>query len=119
MKKYEKCPKYYNAIIKDADAQGFNQAQNTYSNEKRGEADSFKFPVLAELEKIYQKTLKQKELQTLGSKLSLLTGLKLDRDKKRSKPALLNWFQSNWQILHPKIYEFGLETFDFNNLNKK
>ena len=121
MKKYEKGPKYYNAIIEDADTPMMNQIQSNFQVpvEKRGESDSNKYPILAELEKIYQKKLKHKELQILGTKLSNLTGLKLDRDTKRSKPLLVNWFQTNWQILHSKIYEFELESINFTNPNSK
>ena len=120
MKKYEKGPKYYNAIMEESDI-GFGQVQSTYPmpQDKRGSTESYQSPVLAELEKIYSKKLKQKDLQKLGSELSRLAGLRLDRNTKRSKQELVNWFQTNWSFLHSKIYEHSLQNLDFENPNQK
>ncbi|EAY20270.1 hypothetical protein TVAG_192460 [Trichomonas vaginalis G3] len=110
IKKFEKGPRYYNAILEDQDAAQNNQMQSSFQMpvEKKGEPDAIKYPVIAELEKIYHKKLTTKELQALGSSLSKLQGLKLNRDTKRNKIKLLKWFSTHWQIVHSKIYEFGL-----------
>lgn len=114
MKKFDLGPKYYNAILEDYDSNQNNQMQTSFQMqvEKRGEPDTFKFPIIAELEKIYHKKLIQRELQLLGTKLSQLTGLKLNRDTKRNKVSLLNWFTNHWQNLHSKIYEFQLDRIE-------
>ena len=117
MKKYEKGPKYYNAIMEDSDTQGILQTQTFPMQIEKRVDDGSNSTILIELQKIYSRKLKQKELQILGTKLAGYTGLKLDRDTKRSKQHLLNWFASNWQMLHLKIYEFNLEKLDFNSSN--
>ena len=111
MSQYEMAPKYYNAVLEEVDIPTVaqNQAPFSNSNEKRSENDQSKYPIIGDLEKIYGRRLKQKELQLLGNTLATKTGLKLDRVTKRSKIALLSWFSKNWQMLHPKIYEFGLK----------
>lgn len=109
MKLYERAPRYFNMILEDAEA-----PHNAAGQEKRSnEADMYKFPVVGELEKIYGKKLKQTELQMLGNALANKVGLRLDRDTKRSKVLLLQWFSQNWTTIHPKIYEHNLNKMSF------
>ena len=84
-----------------------------YTGNNRKDNDPYKFPVVGELEKIYGRKLKQTELQALGVQLASKTGLKLERDTKRSKPLLLQWFYKNWTTLKPKIHEFNLNNMNF------
>ena len=116
MKKYEKAPKYFNSILEETDSTITPPIQGIFPNsiEKKNDFDQSKHPVMNDLEKIFNRKLKQKDLQLLGNSLSQKTGLKLDRDTKRSKTALIQWFHIHWQMLHPKIYEYGLNRMEFS-----
>ncbi|EAY11849.1 hypothetical protein TVAG_459210 [Trichomonas vaginalis G3] len=115
MKLYDRAPRYFNSIFDDCDAT--IPLQNApiipLAADKPPESQN-KPPVLNELEKIYGKKLKITDLQMLGSALSQNLNIKLDRDTKRSKVAMINWFATNWNVILPKIYELGLQRMDFS-----
>lgn len=113
MKLYGRSPKYYNNFIEDAEKNSQLTQHFPYTGNNRKDNDPYKFPVVGELEKIYGRKLKQTELQALGVQLASKTGLKLERDTKRSKPLLLQWFYKNWTTLKPKIHEFNLNNMNF------
>lgn len=116
MKMYERAPRYFNAALEEADQpilQGVQAAAQVH-HDRRDKNELYKYPVVGELEKIFGRKLKHKELQQLGTTLSRKIGLKLDRDTKRSKMALIQWFSTHWQTLHGKIYEFGLPNGAFD-----
>lgn len=114
MKGYERAPRYFNAIFEE----GATQANSVSIRTKRSDADA-KHPIEVEFEKIYSRKLKLTELQHLEKELSSKLKLRIDRNTKRSKVCLLQWFSSNWEIIQPKIIEFGLDKIDFEALNKK
>ena len=114
MKAYERAPRYFNDILEEADSFiPAGQMPHIISQEKRHDGDPYKYPIVGELEKIYKRKLKQTELQALASQLSAKTGLRLERDTKRSKALLLQWFSNNWTTLQPKIFEFHLNQMQF------
>ncbi|OHS98392.1 hypothetical protein TRFO_35241 [Tritrichomonas foetus] len=110
---YERAPRYYNAIFEDNDVQPI--MKRTIDNEN----DQYKHPVIGELEKIFDRKLKQSELKDLAKALSEKIQLRLDRDTKRSKIKLLQWFSNNWEIVHQKIYEFNFNKMAFDDQTKK
>lgn len=114
MKGYERAPRYYNAIFEE----GSQQANSVTIRTKRSDAEA-KHPIETEFEKIYNRKLKLTELQQLEKEISSKLQLKIDRNTKRSKICLLQWFSSNWEKIKPKIIEFGLDKMDFGAQNKK
>lgn len=116
MKIYEKAPKYFNALLEESETP-IIMTNTTYPQlqytEQQHETELYKYPIVGELEHIYGHKLKQIHLQKLGTALSNKIGLRLNRDTKRSKQLLLQWFSANWTTLHPKIYEFGFHKSDF------
>lgn len=111
MNKYERSPKYFNSLIEDVEK---TYHTHTGTSSTRRDEDQYAFPVVSELESIYGKKLKQTELQALGTQLATKTGLRLERETKRSKNLLLQWFYRNWTTLKPKIFEFNLHTMNFS-----
>lgn len=115
MKLYERAPKYFNAALEEVDQMMIpgGVVPGQVPTDKKDKNDPYKYPVVGELEKIFGRKLKQKQLQQLGTTLSRKIGLRLDRDTKRSKLKLIQWFSTHWQTLHGKIYEFGLPNTPF------
>ncbi|OHS95261.1 hypothetical protein TRFO_02248 [Tritrichomonas foetus] len=119
MKGYERAPKYFNGIIEDAEISPTNYPLSHFPTPYNAMENNKKFPIANELEKIYDRKLKQCELQMLAKELSSKIGLKLSRDTKRNKTDLLNWFAHNWVVIHPKIFEYQLEKFNFEKTPKQ
>ena len=107
MRQYELAPRYYNAALEDPDPSYTPPGQPNIPISDKGNNDPYKYPVVGELEKIFGKKLRQSELQKVGKFLAQKIGLRLDRETKRSKPMLIQWFSAHWETLHSKIYEFG------------
>ena len=113
---YERAPKYYNSLLEESETPIIqnNPQYPTTNNSENSQPQLYKYPIVGELEGIYHQKLKQLHLQKLGTALASKLSLKLDRKTKRNKAALLQWFSSNWNVLHQKIYEFGLHRMDFS-----
>lgn len=71
-------------------------------------------PAILKLGKIYGRTLKSTEMKDLAIIISQKTGLFLNRDQKRNKIQLLNWFSANWEIIEPAIIENELDKITFD-----
>lgn len=112
MKVYDNAPRYFNSILEEAEMPAI-QGQPQYQQEDQHTSGKSQFPVIGEMEKIFNRKLKQVQLQQIASALSMNTGVRLDRDTRRSKIALVQWFTNNWAVLHPKIYELGLPNKEF------
>ena len=121
MKLYDRAPRYFNSIFDDDDNQYMQQDDIRFDqlNDPKNGAISMKPPILNELEKIYGRKLKQPDLQQLGSVLASKIHLKLDRNTKRSKALLIKWFETNWQLIYPKIYECNLNQMEFQRPKSK
>lgn len=104
LKKYQVSPKYYESFLQLTESSSLILSIDNQTDSKI---------VVEHLESIFDRKLNIKYLQKLGSVLALKTGLHLDRGTKRSKPLLIKWFSKYWDILHQKIYEYGLQSFDF------
>lgn len=114
MKLYDQAPRYFNAIFSDNETiPGLTNQQQMPPQADTGNDLQNRPTVATDLEKIYGKKLKITELQQLGNILSQNLNIKLDRDTKRSKVALLSWFAKSWSVIYPKIYELGLQRMIF------
>lgn len=71
-------------------------------------------PAILKLGKIYGRTLKSTEMKDLAIIISQKTGLFLNRDQKRNKIQLLNWFSANWETIEPVIIENELDKMTFD-----
>ena len=120
MKLYDRAPRYFNSIFEDDEMQymqgdGMNFNKQNSSNADQNQPNKSK---INELEKIFGRKLKQTDLQQIGNLLASKLNLKLDRNTKRSKVLLIEWFTKHWQILYPKIYEFNLPQMDLQHMKQ-
>jgi hypothetical protein len=77
--------------------------------------DQHRFPVIGNLEVEFGRKLKQRDLVSIAKRLTLSLGLKLERQVKRKKDDLLQWFDSNWQAIEPLVREMQWrETVQFH-----
>ena len=113
MSRYALAPRYYNTALEEANTLYVPPGQPNMPPQERSNKDPYKYPVVGQLEKIFGRKLKQTELQELGKILAQKIGLKLDRETKRSKQLLIQWFSNNWATLHMRIYEFDLPKMSF------
>jgi hypothetical protein len=101
MRAYERAPRMYNVQLEDA--------QPTPRHPVRSlpvlRPEPYKYPVVGNLEAEFRRKLKQRDLVKIAKQLTAITGLKLVREQKRRKDELLSWFDSNWQVLEPRIRE--------------
>jgi len=110
MKHYERAPRLYNHIIEDAESTFNAQMEAQIQPDKRYDGEKVRNPVIMELERVFGRKLKQTDLQHIGTAISNKTGLKLDRETKRSKVLLVKWFTINWRIVQDNLTAINLES---------
>jgi hypothetical protein len=104
MKRYEHGPRLFDALVEEAE-----QADADLPPTAPGaDRDIVKHPIVADLERLFGRKLKLKELRYVGKKVAERVGLRLERATTRRKGKLLDWFAANWAALHPKMVELGL-----------
>ena len=114
MKGFELAPKAYISLFDSNNNKSSTKSQAIESSKKaKTKINSEKYPVLLKLGQIYGRVLKSTEMKDLAIIISKKSGLYLNRDQKRNKAQLLDWFSDNWDIIEPIIRQNSLENINF------
>ncbi|OHT08274.1 hypothetical protein TRFO_04875 [Tritrichomonas foetus] len=120
MKGYSKCRKLYSSLFENDAPNKAIQREAQIQRAERIERNKRNQPkvtpqAITELEAIYNRKLKHTELKELATKLNQVVGCYINRETKRSKTLLIEWFSINWETIRPLIYSSGLDKYDFDH----
>lgn len=115
MKGFELAPKAYVSLFNTNPANKYQDKNtiNAIKAKKKAKTELENSPAILKLGKIYGRTLKSTEMKELAIIISQKTGLFLNRDQKRNKIQLLNWFSANWDTIEPVIIDNELDKMNF------
>jgi hypothetical protein len=102
MKAYERAPRMFNARLEETQPAP-RHAARSYQAPQPVNPEPHRFPVIGNLEMEFGRKLKQKDLVAIAKGLTGSLGLKLEREVKRKKEQLIEWFDANWQVIEPKV----------------
>ena len=112
---FEKAPKFYTSIFEEDLANQVNQAVSAPKKKVEKKKKNSDYPAILELEEMFGRKLKHIDLQKIAITLQKQAGVYIERNTKRNKQLLLEWFAENWQLAKNLIEKHNLQAMKLDD----